>query len=524
MTDTPNLRHSSAPSSRGPLVDRVIAFIRGLDQPAWLVGGYVRDLLLGRPNHDLDVIVPEGGVRLARAIAAAFDGASFVLDSQRDVGRAILQDEAGAALDVDVARLRVPELLDDLALRDFTINAIALDVAGAPGYFDPFDGRADLARTLLRAVTEGTFRDDPLRMLRGVRIAAELGFRIESATAGLIRRDAPLLRSVAPERVRDELLRILAAPGAWQHLRLLNSLGLLPYVWPESAAQIGVTQSPPHTQDVFDHTRSVLAHLEGLYALLWPEGPYHLPQPAPEDATVLAAPAQWASAGAMLAPFAAALRRHLQLLLAAGRTRRELLPWAALAHDWGKPAKRTVDAAGQIRFFDHDHWGALLAEARTQALKLSSEEVAYVARLTDQHMRPGFLAHDFPPSRRAIYRFFREAETTGPDCVLLSLADHMATRAAEQAGEHWERRLATSRILLEAYFRQRVDLVAPPPLVNGHQLMTRLGLAPGPRVGELLEGLRESQAAGEVLTVDEAWIWLDANCQNTPSRRVPLES
>ncbi len=515
MTDTTDLRNSSTQPSCGPLVDQVIAFVRSLDQPAWLVGGYVRDLLLGRPNHDLDVIVPDGGVRLARAIAAAFDGASFVLDSQRDVGRALLQGEDGETLDVDVARLRVPELLDDLALRDFTINAIALNVAGAPEYFDPFDGRADLARNLLRAVTEGTFRDDPLRMLRGVRIAAELGFRIESATAGLIRRDAPLLRSVAPERVRDELLRILAVPGAWQHLRLLNGLGLLPYIWPESAAQIGITQSPPHYQDVFDHTRSVLAHLEGLYALLWPEGPYCLPRPVSGDPTVLAEAAQWASADAMLAPFGADLRRHLQLTLASGHTRRDLLPWAALAHDWGKPAKRAVDTAGKIRFFDHDHWGALLAEARTQALKLSSEEVTYVARLTDQHMRPGFLAHDFPPSRRAIYRFFREAETTGPDCVLLSLADHMATRAAEQAGEHWERRLATSRILLDAYFCQHVDLIAPPPLVNGHQLMIRLGLAPGPRVGELLEGLREAQAAGEVFTVDEAWAWLEAHAHSS---------
>lgn len=515
MTDITHPTNSSTLPGRGPLVDQVIAFIRSLDQPAWLVGGYVRDLLLGRPNHDLDVIVPDGGVRLARAIAAAFDGVSFVLDGPRDVGRAILQEADGETLDVDVARLRVPELLDDLALRDFTINAIALDVAGAPGYFDPFDGRADLARNLLRAVTEGTFRDDPLRMLRGVRIAAELGFRIESATAGLIRRDAPLLLTVAPERVRDELLRILAAPGAWQHLRLLNGLGLLPYVWPESAAQIGVTQSPPHYQDVFDHTRSVLAHLEGLYALLWPQGPYRLPQPILEDPTVLATSVQWASADAMLAPFSADLRRHLQLRLAAGHTRRDLLPWAALAHDWGKPAKRTVDTAGQIRFFDHDHWGALLAETRTQSLKLSSEEVAYVARLTDQHMRPGFLAHDFPPSRRAIYRFFREAETTGPDCVLLSLADHMATRAAEQAGAHWERRLATSRILLDAYFCQRVDLVAPPPLVNGHELMARLGLAPGPRVGELLEGLREAQAAGEVFTVDDAWTWLDAQAYSS---------
>ena len=388
------------------LADRVIAFIRAQERPAWLVGGFVRDRLLGRDNHDLDLIVPEGGIRLARAVAAAFGGASFVLDDVRDVGRAIVSDAAGESLDVDVARLRVPDLLDDLALRDFTVNAIAMDAiamdinAAEPVLFDPFDGQADLARGLLRAVTEGAFRDDPLRMLRGVRMVAELGFRIEDATYNLIRRDAPLIRNVSGERVRDELMRILTAPGAWQHLRLLAALGLLRYALPEAAAQHGVTQSAPHYQDVFDHTRSVLAHLEGIYALLWPESGYVRPQPVADDATVVAAEAQWAEVADTLAPFADDLRAHLSLPLASGHTRRDLLLWAAVTHDWGKPAKRTENDAGQTHFYDHDRWGALLVESRLQALKFASDEVTYVARLTDLHMRPAHLTRDFPPTPR----------------------------------------------------------------------------------------------------------------------------
>ena len=128
-------------------------------------------------------------------MAAAFGGALFVLDDARDVGRAIVADPMGESLDVDVARLRVPDLIDDLALRDFTINAIAMDINTAeaePALFDPFDGQVDLSRRLLRAVSEGTFRDDPLRMLRGVRMVAELDFRIEDATYNLIRGTRPL--------------------------------------------------------------------------------------------------------------------------------------------------------------------------------------------------------------------------------------------------------------------------------------------------------------------------------------------
>lgn len=495
-----------------PLSDRVIAFIAAQARPAWLVGGFVRDWLLGRPSHDLDVVVTQDAIRLARAVAAAFGGASFVLDGERDVGRAILRDETGGTIAVDVARLRVPDLLDDLALRDFTINAIAFDIAAAasaPRLFDPFDGRADLARGLLRAVTEGAFRDDPLRMLRGVRLAAVLGFRLEEATVSLIRRDAALMRGVSAERVRDELLRILGAPAAWQHLRLLDAVGLLRYTLPEAAAQVGVHQSPPHYQDVFDHTRSVLAHLEGLFAVLWP-GVYVFPAPIPGDPTVLADAAQWAELSELLQPYADDLRAHLGLPLAADSVRRDLLVWAALAHDWGKPARRTVDAEQQAHFYDHDRWGALLAEARLQALKFSGDEVAYVARLTDLHMRPAHLAHDFPPTPRAVYRFFRDAGSAGPDGALLSLADYMATRAPAWEPETWRRRLATTRVLLEAFFREHSRQVAPPLLLNGRQVMAGLGLEPGPRIGELLAGLREAQATGEVATVDQAWAWLRA--------------
>lgn len=503
----PNL---NSDSTIGPLIEQIVRFVAARTQPAWLVGGYVRDLLLGRPTHDLDLIVAQDGIGLARALARAFSGAWFVLDDERDVGRAILPLDTGATVEVDVARLRVPDLLDDLALRDFTINAmaIAIEPRDQQRLFDPFDGRLDIERRLLRAVTEGAFRDDPLRMLRGVRMVAELGFSIEDATRNLIRRAAPLLALVAAERVRDELMRTLTAPGAWQHVRLLADLGLLPHALPESAAQVGVTQSPPHYQDVFDHSRSVLAHLEGLYALLWPDSGYAIPEPVANDATAIAPVELWAGLAATLAPFASELCNHLLAPLAAGHARRQLLMWAALAHDWGKPAKRVEDPAGQAHFYDHDRWGALLAQARCQALKFSGDEAAYVARLTDLHMRPAHLARSSPLTRRAIYRFYRAAGNIGPDCVLLSLADHLASHAAVPDLDCWQQRLAAASTLLDAYFNQHAERVAPPTLLDGNQVMAGLGLKPGPQIGELLEGLREAQAVGEVVTEAEAWAWL----------------
>ena len=506
MSESPgiNSTNCSSPAS-------ILAFIQAQDAPAWLVGGSVRDRLLGRPIHDLDIIVPQHGIRLARAIAHAFGGSFFVLDDERDVGRAILRQADGTTLDVDVARLRVPELLDDLSLRDFTINAMAEEIvpaATAPHPIDPFGGQADLGARLIRAVTEGAFRDDPLRALRAVRQSVELGFRIEDATFNLIRRDAPLLTAVAGERVRDELLRVVAVSGAWQHVRLLADLDLLPYIIPESTAGIGVTQSAPHYQDVFDHTRSVMAHLEGIYALLWPEA-YARPCARVDDTTVMAADTLWAELAEVLAPYSDELRNHLVQPLAAGRQRRDWLFWAALAHDWGKPAMRSLDdEVGRVRFYEHDHWGAVLVQHRGQALKLASDEIGYLSRLTHEHMRPTFLAQEYPASRRAIYRFYRDLGDAGPDCTLLSLADSMATRAAHPDADHWRCRLGATAQLLQAFFRARTEQIAPPLLLNGHQLMAEFRLQPGPQVGKLLEDLREAQAVGEVDTLDAARVWL----------------
>ena len=169
---------------------------------------------------------------------------------------------------------------------------------------------------------------------------------------------------------------------------------------------------------------------------------------------------------------------------------------------------RSVDEMGKVRFLEHDTWGAMLVHARLRALRMSADEIGYISRLVSLHMRPGYLSQPYPPSRRAVYRFFREAAGAGPDCVLLSLADYAAIRAGQVKLEHWARRLETAGLLLKTYFRERVERVDPPPLIDGRRIMSTFGLAPGPQIGALLQGLREAQAAGEVTDFDEALTWL----------------
>jgi hypothetical protein len=298
----------------------------------------------------------------------------------------------------------------------------------------------------------------------------------------------------------------------------MAGLDLLRLVLPEAQALVGVGQSEPHYLDVFDHTRAVLAHAEGILAALGAIGngehaaastPYSLP-PSPYSLSsdpVQAAPSwQWVGVTAALAPFATELRAHLARPLAGGRSRQDLFQWAALAHDWGKPATRSVGDDGRIHFYEHDRLGARLARERMASLAFSTAEIEYVAALVCLHMRPGNLARAFPPTQRALYRLARAAASCGPDVALLALADRMGTR--EEAEDEFRALLEVCRLAFDAYFHRHDAWVDPAPLLDGRQIMAELKLEPGREVGRLLEALKEAQAVGEVRTADEARRWL----------------
>jgi poly(A) polymerase len=495
-----------------PEIEAILDFVRQRAGEAWLVGGYVRDRLLDRPTHDIDLVVRTGAIPLARAVADHFAGHFYVLDLQRDVARAIVPAGGGCSLNVDVARLRAADIAADLSLRDFTINAMGsplLEQPATASLIDPLGGEDDLRHSVIRAAGDQVFFEDPLRLLRAVRQAGELEFRVDAKTFSLIRRDASLVASVSAERVRDELVRLLSLPASWRPLTMLLEAGLLRQVLPEAASLAGVSQSAPHGQDVFDHTLGVLAQLDEIQGLIYAPGPADRQAvekrrggPPVMDGD------DWARLAAIIRPYHADLRAHLDGQVAVGRSRLDCLAWAVLAHDWGKPSTRRVEESGRIRFLGHEERGAALARARLAALRFSSNETDRIARLVALHMRPGYLAHDYPPGRRAVYRYFRDAADSGPECVLLSLADHAAIRAGNRLVESWERHLNTAGLLLEVYFREHAERVDPRPFVDGHELMAICGLDQGPAVGALLEDLREAQAAGEVTDRDEALRWL----------------
>ncbi len=475
---------------------RVLPAVEARHTAAWLAGGWVRDRLLGRETHDIDFVVPDGAVATARHVADLVGGAFVLLDEERDTARVVV-GSGGQAVFLDLAGLRGPGIEADLLARDFTVNAMAVPaaecLAATPHVIDPAGGRRDLANRLLRMVSADAFRDDPLRMLRAVRLGAALGFGLEGETALTIRRDAALVDSVSRERVRDEMAQTLTLPGAQRSLGQLDELGLLGQVLPELAALRRVEARAGDEGSALEGTLRAVGVAQGL--LGWLDGaPWGEPQGAGE------------ALAARLGPYRARLAEQMAAMLPGGRRRGTLLLLATLLHDVGKAPAAHGRAADGGRFLGHEVLGASMAATIARRLCFSSAETVRLRQAIRSYLRPAEMARTMvgEPPRREIYRFFREAEPAGVEAILLSLADHLADDGARLVAERWQRHLAASAALLEACFERRREILEPVPLVDGRQLIEALGLDEGPQVGVLLEGIREAQAAGEVRSREEA--------------------
>lgn len=438
---------------------------------AWLVGGAVRDRLLGRATADLDLAVAGDVEAAARALGRAARAAVFPLSEAFGAWRVVGRDGTWQA---DLAPLAGATIEEDLARRDFTINAIAEPLAGGDAV-DPSGGRADLAARRLRMVAPAAFEADPVRVMRLPRFACELDLEVDPATVAAAREQAPRLRAVAQERVFAELRRIVGAPDPLRGLDLMERVGATAAVLPELVALRGVEQSAYHHLDVYDHTLAVLAETVALE----------------RDPAALLGPEHGARVARLLAaPFADEL------------TRGTALRFGALLHDIAKPQTRGVLEDGRVTFHDHDRQGAALARAILARLRTSERLREHVAALTRHHLRLGFLVRERPLSRRAVHGYLRACAPVEVDVSLLSIADRLATRgrkAQEAIAKHLDlaRELIGPALAWEAGERPR-------PLLRGDELARALGRRPGPWLGELLVELEAAQYAGEVTTREQA--------------------
>ena len=444
----------------------------GGEAEAWVVGGAVRAAALEREIEDLDIAITAGEDTAARALARELGGHAFPLSEGFGTWRVVDSEHTPVA---DVTRLRGDSIDADLASRDFTVGAIAVPLDGGP-VLDPQAGLEDLERGLLRVVSDRTFADDPLRLLRAARLGAELGLQLDPESLRLAHAEASRAAEPAGERQFAELRRLVAGPDPLRGLELLDELEITAEVLPELGELRGVEQNPNHHLDVHGHTIEVLRQ--------WLEVERDLDRFAGEHA--------------------AAAREMLDEPLADGLSRGDALRFGAIVHDSGKPQTRQ-QRGDFVTFIGHDQIGAKVVGAMTRRFRTSSVLRRHLQGLTVHHLRLGFMVHERPLDGRRIHDYLRATEPVSADVTLLTVADRLAARGEGPVAseEMISAHLELAREMLGAALDWR--RTGPPrPLLGGDELIAELGVEPGPKIGELLADLEAAQYAGEVSSREQA--------------------
>ena len=483
------------------ILQQTVHFFHNAGSQAYLVGGSVRNLLLQQPWSDWDIVTDGDYLELGRQLAYELEG--YYAPMHEKACRVVLK-QTPQELVIDLSPLQGDSIEADLLLRDFTLNAIAVPLDNMVHHFitnkelvliDPLNGVADLEAHILRAVNDKVFQDDPLRMLRAIRFLTRYQLTLESQTEQMICRDASLLPRVAGARIREELYSILQLDGATARLRFLDTHGLLTALMPEFIPARGMPQPVLHHWDVLEHSLESVGALERLATLLQQA-------PAEIEHTPLASSQEDLVEIQQLLHEAEQQGFFNFSMLTAPATK-----LAALLHDIGKTVTYAINEEGTITFYHHPQRGIPLAQAIMQRLHASSHDRRLVQQIVAHHMRPGQLRHD-QLTARAIRRYFVDLGPTGIIVALVSLSDHLAMRGPQPLTEHWQNDLATVRLLLTRYIRER-ESILPPRLIQANELMQRFNLEPGPLVGQVLESIAEQQAEGHVRSKEEAWWFIE---------------
>jgi tRNA nucleotidyltransferase/poly(A) polymerase len=462
------------------VVSLLLAAAQKEQHQVYLVGGFLRDLCWGKGSKDVDFVSPTAR-DLAKSLAREGEIRAVPIDRKFGTVRFIPRTrdkEAKDSCQVDLCSLRDSSIDDDLGQRDFTINAIAVDM----GIFlkdkkvevvDPLGGLFDLQARRLRCCSENSLTDDPLRILRAYRLVSTYALTLEEKTRKKIIEARSGLKTVAIERIRDELAHILSAENSVSVLARLHDDKVLWTLLPECIPMWHLDQEHLYGQNLWQHTLTALESLE--FFLIQPQK--------------------------LLGRYTDELLALLSQRIAADRTRGMALKVAVLLHDMGKPSGRTVDQEGGIHYHHHQIKGARLAASLCSRLRFSKNEIEHISLLIRQHKRPAYLFNVKKTSRKALAQFFRLGPEVFWPLLLLFAANYTAKQGVTGVLGPLSHRL---RSWLDFYTVHLKPREKEPPLVDGHDLMAHYGLPAGPTIGRLLKVLGELQWEGEITTQQEA--------------------
>lgn len=465
------------PRLRGnTLLKKIYLISENICEPLYLVGGSIRDLLLKGHFSDLDFAVPYKVEELARAVASSLGGTAFPLGSEKKACWRLALTQGEEFLEMDFTPFKGVSIEDDLAKRDFTINAIALSLtdlfeSSSPQLIDLYHGVDDLKKGVLKPLSEEAIKDDPLRITRGFRLQALFDLKMEETFLIYAERHGALLKKVAAERIRTELFKTFSSDRSASTLQLMFKTGVLGIILPEIIEWEKLDQGSFHKFNLLKHSLKTVEHLENILY---------------DDSLFSSSRREM-------------IKLHLDKVVIQGINRRELLKFAALLHDSGKPATFKREE-GKVSFYGHDEEGAIINKIIAKRLKMGTYAGKILANITKRHMRSLHLSKVEIPTNRAIDRMVRDCGDELIEVLLLALADTMATRDAREVEFTDVEGLV--RQVLDRY--DELGSLPLKPLLNGTEVMSVAGITEGARVGQYMKIIEEARIDGKIETKKEA--------------------
>lgn len=457
---------------------KAISKVKKID--IWLVGGFLRDNYLKKNNIankkyefcDFDFCVAKNTLDIVKQFSSKTSSKFIVLDQFQQSYRVIVK--IGQKIyTYDFTALRGKDIYADLSLRDFSINALAVNISDTIGkLIDCFNGRQDMHRQKIKVIAENVLRDDPLRILRGFAFMVSLNFCIEPKTLKYFAKYKHLLKKVSAERINEELFKIFASENSYAAIKLMDKLRIIDEIIPYINKTRGVTQGGYHHLDVWRHSLEALYEFEFIYKNI-----------IKNNKNIFA---------------------YVNQELAANRRYMQIMKLACLVHDVGKPRAKKRKGKKTI-FYMHEKIGRDLAEKIALSLKLSFREKEVLKKIVFWHLRPGYLADQEPPSKKAIYRFFRDTEDEGVAVILVSLADWRATRGILTDNKKRKKHEKIMIKLVKDYFVEK-DNKPLPRIIDGYEIMRKFNIGPSPLVGKILMKVREEQVLKKISTKSQAYI------------------
>lgn len=431
----------------------------------YLVGGSIRDLFTKNCVFcDRDISI-KGAENFARKIANKWDGTFIELDNENKIYRVVLPDKINF---LDISELQGNTIEEDLKRRDFTINAIAYDLANNE-FIDVTGGLKDLKNKVLRHIDDKNFEDDPLRILRAFRFYAVTGFKMTIELENALKKYLSLALNPAKERINYEIMKLFGGDFASGALLKMDEFGLLEKIFPCVTEMKKVPPNTHHHLDLFHHVVETVRQIEILYNEI-----------------------------------SGFEKEHLDAVDFGGFPRINHLKLAGFLHDIGKFSTWTIEESGRHRFIKHDDIGSKMVVPLLRDLKFSKKQIEYISCMIKNHIYPSNVIVAPSLNDKVMMRYVRKMGDNVIDNIILAKADRLSARGVDITEEIVNANISGLEKLLDFYLSKKDSLAPLPKLIDGREIMEILNIKPSPKLGEIINAINEAQLNGDITTHDEA--------------------